>query len=141
MKSFKKYLMESAPPSSEAEEWIVANKDKFKKEYGDDWESVLYATAWKMFGDKITEDSAPATSSTGPGIAMRPTVLGRPAYRIPHAAYVKLMSGKEKGKRWKEIIDDVELTSELKKRLYAGKDTVLQCEQYPEASIFLTMKR
>jgi hypothetical protein len=43
-------LKEVAPPSKEAEEWITSNKDNFKKQYGDNWEPVLYATAWKRFG-------------------------------------------------------------------------------------------
>jgi hypothetical protein len=59
MKPLKEYLLEerkkqceSAPPSKEAEDWVKANKKRFKDEYGDRWEEVLYATAWKMFGDK-----------------------------------------------------------------------------------------
>lgn len=43
-------IAESAPPGKEAEDWIMKNKDHFKTEYGDEWEKVLYATAWKMFG-------------------------------------------------------------------------------------------
>lgn len=30
------------------EDWILANKESFKERYGDRWEQVLYATAWKM---------------------------------------------------------------------------------------------
>lgn len=57
MKTFKEYLQEAliaekSPPSKEAEDWIEANKEEFKKQYGDDYESVLYAKAWKLFGDK-----------------------------------------------------------------------------------------
>lgn len=55
-------LTEVAPPSKEAEEWITSNKDNFKKQYGDNWESVLYATAWKRFGkskDKLKEHKNP----------------------------------------------------------------------------------
>lgn len=47
---FKYGLMEKAPPSKEAEDWIKANKQNFKDQYGDRWEEVLYATAYKMFG-------------------------------------------------------------------------------------------
>ena len=46
----KPAIAESAPPGKEAEDWIMKNKSRFKDEYGDDWEKVLYATAWKMFG-------------------------------------------------------------------------------------------
>lgn len=50
MKSFSSFLNEVAPPGDKAEEWIKSNKEEFKKQYGDEWEEVLYATAWKMFG-------------------------------------------------------------------------------------------
>jgi len=43
---------EKAPPGKEAEDFIKSNKAGFKKLYGDRWEEVLYATAWKMFGPK-----------------------------------------------------------------------------------------
>lgn len=44
---------EVAPPSAGAERFIKANKAKFKKQYGEkNGEKVLYATAWKLFGDK-----------------------------------------------------------------------------------------
>jgi hypothetical protein len=50
---FKQFAInEKAPPSAKAEKWIKDNKDRFKDQYGDDWEQVLYATAWKMFGKK-----------------------------------------------------------------------------------------
>lgn len=52
MKTFKEFILsEKAPPGEEAEQWIIDNKEAFKKKYGEDWESVLYATAWKIFGD------------------------------------------------------------------------------------------
>ena len=44
---------EVAPPSAGAERFIKANKAKFKKQYGEkNGEKVLYATAWKLFGNK-----------------------------------------------------------------------------------------
>jgi nicotinic acid mononucleotide adenylyltransferase len=43
---------EAAPPGKGAEEFIKTNKEKFKKRYGDKWEQVLYATAWKLHGNK-----------------------------------------------------------------------------------------
>lgn len=53
MQPFKTFIIdEKAPPSAKAEKFIKDNKAKFKKEYGEDWEEVLYATAWKMFGKK-----------------------------------------------------------------------------------------
>lgn len=41
-------LTEVAPEGEKAEEFITKNKSAFKKRYGDDWEKVLYALAWKM---------------------------------------------------------------------------------------------
>jgi hypothetical protein len=45
-------VAESAPPGKEAEEWIKANKARFRKEYGDDYGKYLYGHAWQMFGNK-----------------------------------------------------------------------------------------
>jgi len=42
----QKNLDEEAPPGMES--WIKKRKPEFKKRYGEDWESVLYATAWKQ---------------------------------------------------------------------------------------------
>ena len=42
----QKSLDEETPPGMEG--WIKKRKPEFKKRYGDDWESVLYATAWKQ---------------------------------------------------------------------------------------------
>lgn len=44
-------LTEVAPKGKKAEDFITKNKASFKKRYGDNWERVLYATAWKLFGD------------------------------------------------------------------------------------------
>ena len=48
----RKMVYESAPPGEKAERFILKNKAPFKKRYGKDWEQVLYATSWKLFGDK-----------------------------------------------------------------------------------------
>ena len=45
-------MKEKAPPGKKAEKFIKDNKEKFKDQYGKRWESVLYATAWKQFGQK-----------------------------------------------------------------------------------------
>lgn len=45
-------LQEKAPPGKKAEDFIKSSKADFKKRYGDRWEEVLYATAWKKFGPK-----------------------------------------------------------------------------------------
>lgn len=43
-------LDEKAPPGME--DWIKDRKASFKKQYGDDWQEVLYATAWKEHNKK-----------------------------------------------------------------------------------------
>ena len=48
----RKQVYEVAPKGEEAERFILKNKEAFKKRYGDEWEQILYATAWKMFGNK-----------------------------------------------------------------------------------------
>jgi hypothetical protein len=50
-----KTFTESAPPGME--DWIKKRKPEFKKRYGDDWESVLYATAWKQKNNESLEES------------------------------------------------------------------------------------
>lgn len=46
-------LTEVAPEGEKAEEFIQKNKASFKKRYGEeDYLKILYATAWKLFGDK-----------------------------------------------------------------------------------------
>lgn len=47
---------ESAPPGME--DWIKSNKQRFKDQYGDDWEEILYATAWKMKNNESAEEGA-----------------------------------------------------------------------------------
>jgi hypothetical protein len=59
-KKAKGKVEESAPPGKKAEDFIKSNKAGFKDRYGDRWEEVLYATAWKKFGKK--EESAVKTA-------------------------------------------------------------------------------
>jgi len=51
-------VYETAPPGAEAEAFIKNSKEKFKKRYGDKWEQVLYATAWKVYGKKESVDES-----------------------------------------------------------------------------------
>lgn len=48
----KTNLYERAPSGKKAESWINSMKNTFKRRYGDKWERVLYATAWKLFPEK-----------------------------------------------------------------------------------------
>lgn len=41
-------ISEAAPPGAAAEKWIKDNKKRFKKQYGKDWERVIYAKAWAL---------------------------------------------------------------------------------------------
>lgn len=46
-------LAEKAPPGKKAEEWIKANKSRFKDKYGDKaGEKILYGKAWNLFGEE-----------------------------------------------------------------------------------------
>lgn len=42
-------MTEIAPPSKEIENWINKNKDKFKKEYGNNYKKFLYGKAWTKY--------------------------------------------------------------------------------------------
>jgi hypothetical protein len=50
--SKEKTVDEASPPSKKAEEFIMKNKEEFKKRYGKRWKEVLYSTAWKKFGQE-----------------------------------------------------------------------------------------
>jgi predicted nucleotidyltransferase len=49
-------LNERAPHSKKGEKFIRKHKKEFKERYGEKWEQVLYATAWKLFGEKERTD-------------------------------------------------------------------------------------
>jgi len=49
-----KQLSEVAPPGMEG--WIKKRKPEFKERYGDRWEEVLYATAWKQHNNESVEE-------------------------------------------------------------------------------------
>lgn len=51
-----KEIDEKAPPGME--KWINDRKPEFKKRYGDKWQQVLYATAWKHKKNESVEESA-----------------------------------------------------------------------------------
>ena len=46
-------VTEVAPPGME--DWINDRKAEFKKRYGDKWQQVLYATAWKQHNESLGE--------------------------------------------------------------------------------------
>jgi len=49
-------LEEVAPPGME--DWIKGRKEAFKKQYGNRWEGVLYATAWDEYNKKHKKDES-----------------------------------------------------------------------------------
>jgi hypothetical protein len=61
-------VLEVAPPGKKAEKWIKDRKADFKERYGKDWSKVLYATAWKQFGESTDEQPikvSEASNKTG----------------------------------------------------------------------------
>ena len=44
-------LTEKAPPTKKAQRFIKKREADFKERYGKAWKQVLYATAWKLFGE------------------------------------------------------------------------------------------
>lgn len=48
-------LYEKAPPGRKAKRFIKKAAPSFKERYGDAWKTVLYAKAWKMFGESVEE--------------------------------------------------------------------------------------
>jgi hypothetical protein len=57
-------LQESAPPGME--KWIKDRKPEFKKRYGDRWQEVLYATAWKHKKNESLEQNVTEMDSQKP---------------------------------------------------------------------------
>lgn len=144
MKTFKEFLNEKAPPGKKAEEWIKKNKQKFKDEYGEDWEQVLYATAWKMFGETIEEvdvqlyslleelSTASSTTTGGvdnpdaPPMFKKSTVFGHPCLEVDADTYHNCVQGKVPFKRWKKYVGDTSLESELKTMYHKNKKLLVK---------------
>jgi hypothetical protein len=51
-------VLESAPPDSDIEKWIMHRKPEFKKRYGKDYAKYLYGKAWELYksGSKLHFD-------------------------------------------------------------------------------------
>ena len=47
-------LAESAPPGRKAKRFIKKHKKEFRQRYGKRGAQVLYATAWKKFGESVS---------------------------------------------------------------------------------------
>ena len=144
MKSFKQYLQEKAPPSKKAEEWIKKNKSEFKDQYGDNWEEILYAKAWKLFGDSIetidigleamiNEESTAAGTATG-GVAMsdsRPLFvkskfMNHPVLEVDDETYSHMIKGKQPFKRWHKYVGDEDIRAEMRKMYQKNKRMLIK---------------
>jgi len=51
-------IVEKAPPDEKLQKWLEepSTKAEFKKRYGDEWEEIMYATAWKIYNGKKNEE-------------------------------------------------------------------------------------
>lgn len=58
-------LEEKAPPGME--DWINSRKADFKKRYGDKWQQVLYATAWKRHNNESVGEGLKEFAPAGGG--------------------------------------------------------------------------
>lgn len=85
-------LTESAPPDKEIEDWIVSVKPEFKKQYGSEWEKVLYAKAWKQYKEKHNLSEEALTEAR---IKIRVTSRGQKLRRIkcPPGRILKTVNG------------------------------------------------
>lgn len=68
-------MLEVAPPGKKAEKWIKDRKNDFKEKYGKDWQKVLYATAWKRFGESNDLEEATTKDDLESELKVYPTEL------------------------------------------------------------------
>lgn len=124
MKSFIQFLQESAPPSKKAEDWVIANKDEFKAKYGDDWESVLYATAWKLFGEAMNTTDGVDTPDVKMG-----SFLGHPCIDLDEDEYQNCVVGKQPFARWNNYITNEKRCHAIKEIYHKSKSLLVRCEK------------
>lgn len=143
MRTLEEFILtEKAPPGKKAEDWINSNKQNFKDRYGEDWESILYAKAWDLFGESIesvemfVEDMA--ASSTTAGVAApdskissikRDKFMGHTCYEVDDDTYTKCIKGKVPFKRWAGYIEDEALRTEVKNDYYKSKKLLMRNEK------------
>lgn len=126
--SFGEFLAESAPPSKKAEDWIEANKDEFKAKYGDEWEDVLYATAWKMFGSVSEQVDTSAVAM--PDAPLKVTkFLGHRCIDLTEEEYHACVTGKQPFERWSNYIADVQRQAAIKEMYHKGGSLLVKCEK------------
>lgn len=137
MLSFNQFfrINEKAPPGKKTEEWIEDNKAEFKERYGDEWEKILYATAWKMFGESIpvVEQSTSASTMTSgvenpdsPPLFKKSKFMGHECIEVDEDTYSECMQGKMPFKRWKKYVGDESLRSEMKRMYYKNNRMLIK---------------
>lgn len=75
-------VTEVAPPGME--DWIKGRKEAFKKQYGDRWEGVLYATAWDEYNKKHKKDESMYESAESDKQPIMESVLEEILEAFPH---------------------------------------------------------
>lgn len=127
MKTFKEFLSESAPPSKKAEDWIKANKEEFKQQYGDSWEEVLYATAWKMFGAKEDTTTAGVALPDSPIKVSR--FMGHDCIDLDEDEYNTCISGKQPFERWSNYIENESRRCAIQSAYHKSKKLIVRNEK------------
>ncbi|MDX1532656.1 MAG: hypothetical protein R3230_00460 [Nitrosopumilaceae archaeon] len=134
MRPFKQFLIdEKAPPSKAAEDWIMSNKSKFKDQYGDDWEEILFATAWKLFGNKESLDESEAPTNVTSGVAnpdapmfRKSRFAGYSCVEVDSDTYMRCSQGKKKHARWKGYVEDENLRDFVRKNFNKEKRLLMK---------------
>lgn len=89
----KKHVKESnvnevAPPGKAAEKFIKDNKESFRNRYGSGWEKILYATAWKKFGNKSESYKKANTMLNSASAKRNELKKAFEAHKVKHARMV-----------------------------------------------------
>jgi hypothetical protein len=136
---YVKTVDESAPPGNKAEEWIKANKEQFKKEYGDNYEEYLYGKAWSLFGAKEDLNTTAGIANIEPPLGVKTSDFA--GYKCVHLSkdeYHKCVRGKVPFERWNKYITDESRCKAIKEVFYKNKRVAAKCE---ELSAFAFLKR
>lgn len=129
MKTFLEFLSESAPPSKKAEDWILANKEKFKKQYPDNWEEVLYSTAWKIFGATEDTGTSGVANPDSPPLIKTSKFMGYDCLDLDPDEYNKCITGKQPFARWVNYIENADRRSAIQDKYHKSEKLIVRCEK------------
>lgn len=107
-------LLEVAPPGKRAEKWIKDRKSDFKERYGKDWSKVLYATAWKRFGESETNEPVQSSVSEATNKSdLETTLQNYPSELVNHFRDSETFSGfitdnRKVGRIASKLLDGIE---------------------------------